>query len=72
MSLSGKTVLMVMLFVVSAFMFVGKLLTPIQIVIEEEEPIVVGQILSYTLVDIVMISVSVIVLGDKQFLPLVF
>ena len=69
MRISGKTVFMAVLFTVSAFMFVGKLLmpTPIEIVIEGEEPIVVGQILSYTLIDIVMISVSAIVLGISSF-----
>ena len=69
MRVSGKTVFMAVLFAVSAFMFVGKLLmpTPIEIVIEGEEPIVVGQILSYTLVDIVMISISALILGISSF-----
>ena len=69
MRASKKTVLMAILFAVSAFTLVSKLLTstPIQIIIQGEEPIVVGQILSYTQVDIVMISVSAIVLGISGF-----
>lgn len=69
MKVSKKTVLMTVVFTVSAFVFLGKLVmpTPIQIVLQGEEPIVVGQILSYTLIDIVIISVSAIVLGISGF-----
>ena len=74
MRTSRKTVLMGILFTISAFTLVGKLLmpTPIQIVIQGEEPIVVGQILSYTLVDIVMISISALILGISSFYLLFF
>jgi hypothetical protein len=69
MKVSKKTVLMTVVFTVSAFVFFVKMVmpTPIQIVIQGEEPIVVGQILSYTLNDIVIISVSAIVLGISGF-----
>ena len=69
MRTSKKTVVMAVLFVISVFTLVGKLLmpTPIQIIIQGEEPIVVGQIPSYTLVDIIMISVSAILLGISGF-----
>lgn len=60
---------MIILFAVSAFMFVGKLLmpTPIQIVIPGEEPIVVGQIFRYTQFDVAIISVSAIFLAVSSF-----
>lgn len=60
---------MAVLFAVSAFTFAGKLLmpTPIQIVIPGEEPIVVGQIFRYTQFDVVIISVSAIVLAASSF-----
>jgi uncharacterized membrane protein len=60
---------MAVLFAVSAFMFVGKLLmpTPIQIVIPGEEPIVVGQIFRYTQFDVVIISISAIILAVSSF-----
>ena len=66
---SGKTVLMAVLFAASAFILVGKLVmpTPIQIIIQGEEPIVVGQILSYTQIDVIMISVSAVILGISGF-----
>jgi uncharacterized membrane protein len=69
MKVSKKTVFMAVVFTVSAFVFLAKLVMPtqIQIVIQGEEPIVVGQILSYTLIDIVIISVSAIVLGISSF-----
>lgn len=69
MKVSKKTVFMAVVFTVSAFVFFAKLVmpTPIQIVIQGEEPIVVGGILSYTLIDIVMISISAIVLGISGF-----
>ena len=69
MRVSGKTVLMAVLFAASAFILVGKLVmpTPIQIIIQGEEPIVVGQILSYTQIDVIMISVSAVILGISGF-----
>ena len=64
-----KTVIMAVLFAVSAFMFAGKLLmpTPIQIIIPGEEPIVVGQIFRYTQFDVVIISISAILLAVTSF-----
>ena len=69
MRVSIKTVLMAILFAMSAFTLVGKLLmpTPIQIIIPGEEPIVVGQILSYTQVDVVIMAVSALLLGISGF-----
>lgn len=69
MRVSGKIVLMAVLFAVSMFILVGKLLTPtpIQIIIQGEEPIVVGQLLNYTQVDVVMIAVSALLLGISGF-----
>ena len=64
-----KTVIMAVLFAVSAFTFAGKLLmpTPIQIVIPGEEPIIVGQIFKYTQFDVAIISVSAIILAASSF-----
>jgi uncharacterized membrane protein len=69
MKATPKTVIMAVLFAVSAFTFVGKLLmpTPIQIVIPGEEPIVVGQIFRYTQFDVAIISISTIVLAASSF-----
>jgi len=69
MRTSRKTVLIAILFTVSAFTLVGKLLmpTPIQIIIPGEEPIVVGQILSYTPVDVVIMAFSALLLGISGF-----
>jgi uncharacterized membrane protein len=69
MKTTPKTAIMVVLFAVSAFTFVGKLLmpTPIQIVIPGEEPIVVGQIFRYTQFDVAIISVSAIILAASSF-----
>jgi uncharacterized membrane protein len=69
MKSTPKTVIMAVLFAVSAFMFVGKLLmpTPIQIVIPGEEPIVVGQIFRYTQFDVAIISISAIILAASSF-----
>ena len=60
---------MAVIFAVSAFMFVGKILmpTPIQIIIPGEEPIVVGQIFRYTQFDVIIISVSAITLAVSSF-----
>ena len=69
MRITPKALIMAILFAVSAFMFVGKLLmpTPIQIVIPGEEPIVVGQIFRYTQFDVVIISISAIILATSSF-----
>ena len=69
MRITSKALIMAVLFAVSAFMFVGKLLmpTPIQIVIPGEEPIVVGQIFRYTQFDVVIISISAIILAVSSF-----
>jgi uncharacterized membrane protein len=69
MKITPKTLIMAVLFAVSAFMFVGKLLmpTPIQILIPGEEPIVVGQIFRYTQFDVAIISVSAIILAVSSF-----
>ncbi len=69
MKTTPKTVIMAVLFAVSAFTFAGKLLipTPIQIVIPGEEPIVVGQIFRYTQFDVAIISVSAIILAVSSF-----
>jgi len=60
---------MATLFAVSAFTLAGKLLmpTPIQIVIQGEEPIVVGQIFRYTQFDVAIISISAIILAASSF-----
>jgi uncharacterized membrane protein len=60
---------MAILFAVSAFTLAGKLLmpTPIQIVIQGEEQIVVGQIFRYTQFDVVIISVSTVILAMSSF-----
>lgn len=69
MKTTPKTVIMAVLFAVSAFTFVGKLLmpTPVQIVIPGEAPIVVGQIFRYTQFDVAIISISTIVLAVSSF-----
>lgn len=69
MRITPKTLIMAVLFAVSAFMFVGKLLLPtsIQIVIPGEEPIIVGQIFRYTQFDVAIISVSAIILTVSSF-----
>jgi len=60
---------MATLFAVSAFTLAGKVLmpTPIQIVIQGEEPIVVGQIFRYTQIDVTIISVSAVILAISSF-----
>jgi uncharacterized membrane protein len=69
MRISPKIVIMAVLFAVSAFTLVGKLLmpTPIQIIIPGEEPIVVGQIFKYTQFDVAIISISAIILAISCF-----
>jgi len=60
---------MATLFAVSAFTLAGKLLmpSPIQIVIQGEEPIIVGQIFRYTQFDVALISASTVVLALSSF-----
>lgn len=69
MRITPKTLIMTVIFAVSAFLFVGKILmsTPIQIIIPGEEPIVVGQIFRYTQFDVITISVSAITLAVSCF-----
>jgi uncharacterized membrane protein len=69
MRTTRKTVIMTILFAVSAFALVSKFLmpTPIQIVIPGEEPIVVGQIFRYTQIDVLIISVSTVILAVSSF-----
>ena len=69
MRTNPKIAIMAILFAVSAFTLVGKVLmpTPIQIVIPGEEPIVVGQIFRYTQFDVAIISVSTVILAVSGF-----
>jgi uncharacterized membrane protein len=69
MRTNRKIAIMVILFAVSAFTLAGKVLmpTPIQIVIQGEEPIVVGQIFRYTQIDVTIISVSAVILTMSSF-----
>jgi hypothetical protein len=69
MKATPKTAIMAVLFAVSAFVLAGKLLmpTPIQIVIQGDEPIVVGQIFRYTQFDVAIISISAIILATSSF-----
>ena len=69
MRTNRKIAVMVILFAVSAFTLAGKVLmpTPIQIVIQGEEPIVVGQIFRYTQIDVTIISVSAVILAISSF-----
>ena len=69
MKTSPKTIVAVVLFAVSAFLLVGKLMmpTPIQITIQGKDPIVVGQILRYTQFDVAIISISTVILAVSGF-----
>jgi len=69
MRTNSKIAIMAILFAVSAFTLVGKVLmpTPIQIIIPGEEPIVVGQIFKYTQFDVAIISVSTVILAVSGF-----
>lgn len=69
MKVSKKTVFTAVVFTVSAFVFFAKLVTPapIQIVIQGEEPIVVGQLVSYTPIDVIIIAISALLLGTSSF-----
>jgi uncharacterized membrane protein len=64
-----KLAITAIMFAVSAFVLAGKLLmpTPIQIVIQGDEPIVVGQIFRYTQFDVAIISISAIILAASSF-----
>ena len=69
MKAKQKLAIMATMFAVSAFVLAGKLLmpTPIQIVIQGEEPIVVGEIFRYTQIDVAVISSSAVVLALSGF-----
>ena len=70
MKLNAKSLFMATLFVVSAFILVSKFLMPTQIHITiqgDEGPIEVGQILSFTQLDVVVIAVSAFLLGISGF-----
>ena len=70
MKLSAKNLFMAAMFVVSAFTLASKFLMPTQIHIiiqGDGEPIEVGQILSFTQVDVVVIAVSAFLLGISGF-----
>jgi uncharacterized membrane protein len=64
-----KTVLMAVLFAVSAFTFAIKVLMPTstRIIIPGEDPIIVGEILRYTQFDVAIISVATIILAASSF-----
>jgi uncharacterized membrane protein len=66
---SPKTVIMAVLFAVSAFVFALKVLMPTttRIIIPGEDPIIVGEIFRYTQFDVVIISVSAIILAFSTF-----
>ena len=69
MKTTPKTVIMAVLFAVSAFTFALKVLMPTttRIVIPGEDPIIVGEIFGYTQFDVAIISVSTIILALSSF-----
>ena len=69
MKTSPKTVIMAVLFAVSAFTFALKVLMPTttRIIIPGEDPIIVGEIFRYTQFDVAIISVSTIILALSSF-----
>jgi len=69
MKTTPKTIFMAILCALSAFTFTIKVLMPTSthIVIPGEEPIVVGEIFRYTQLDVVIISVSTIILVASSF-----
>ncbi len=69
MKTTPKIIFMAILCVLSAFAFTIKVLMPTSthIVIPGEEPIIVGEILRYTQLDVVIISVSTIILVASSF-----
>jgi hypothetical protein len=64
-----KTVIMAVLFAVSAFTLAIKVLMPTttRIIIPGEDPIIVGEIFRYTQFDVAIISVSTIILAFSTF-----
>jgi hypothetical protein len=64
-----KTIIMGVLFAVSAFTFAIKILMPTttRIIIPGEDPIIVGEIFRYTHLDVAIISVSTIILAFSSF-----
>ncbi|MCW4010013.1 MAG: hypothetical protein NWF05_05270 [Candidatus Bathyarchaeota archaeon] len=69
MKTQQKTLLMTVLFAVSAFTFAAKILMPTstRIIIPGEEPIIVGEILRYTHIDVAILSVATIILSTSSF-----
>ena len=69
MKTTHRTIIMAVLFAVSAFTFTIKLLMPTttRIVIPGEDPIIVGEIFRYTQFDVAIISVSTIILAFSGF-----
>lgn len=69
MKTSHKTLIMAVLFAVSAFSFAIKILMPTttRIIIPGEDPIIVGEIFRYTQFDVIIISVSTILLSLSSF-----
>jgi len=69
MKTTPKTIFMAILCALSAFTFTIKVLMPTSthIVIPGEEPIIVGEILRYTQLDVIIISVSTIILVASSF-----
>lgn len=69
MKTTNRTVIMAVLFAVSAFTFALKVLMPTttRIVIPGEDPIIVGEIFRYTQFDVAIISVSTIILAFSGF-----
>ena len=69
MKTTPKIVIMAVLFAVSVFTFVIKVLMPTttRIIIPGEDPIIVGEIFRYTQIDVVIISVSTIILTFSTF-----
>jgi len=69
MKTNPKTIIMGVLFAVSAFTFAIKVLMPTttRIIIPGEDPIIVGEIFRYTQLDVAVISVSTIILAFSGF-----
>ena len=69
MKTTSKTIIMAVLFAVSAFTFALKVLMPTttRIIIPGEDPIIVGEIFRYTQFDVAIISVSTIILALSSF-----
>ena len=69
MKTTPKTIIMAVLFAVSAFTFALKVLMPTttRIIIPGEDPIIVGEIFRYTQFDVAIISVSTIILALSSF-----